>query len=144
MAGPQRNNNGIPIASQAYRMAALFPVLRANRGWHKGTCIWRGPLQPTEASSSYHVRIEYQLGRPPRVWVLRPALHPSAPHRFPDGRLCLYCPRDRSWHPGLYIADIIVPWIAEWLLFYELWLETGRWVGAEAEHEGPKEEPVTR
>jgi hypothetical protein len=28
-----------------------------------------------------------------------------------------------------YIADSIVPWAAEWLLFYEGWHATGEWFG---------------
>lgn len=35
------------------------------------------------------------------------------------------------------IADTLVPWASEWLLFYELWLATdGQWLG-EGEHPPP-------
>ena len=27
------------------------------------------------------------------------------------------------------IADTIVPWTAEWLVYYEIWLMTGEWYG---------------
>jgi hypothetical protein len=27
------------------------------------------------------------------------------------------------------IADTIVPWTAEWLVHYEIWLMTGEWYG---------------
>ena len=27
------------------------------------------------------------------------------------------------------IADTIVPWTAEWLVHYEIWLVTGEWYG---------------
>jgi hypothetical protein len=29
----------------------------------------------------------------------------------------------------LSIADTIVPWTAEWLVHYEIWLMTGEWYG---------------
>ncbi len=35
----------------------------------------------------------------------------------------------------LPIDDTIIPWTAEWLVFYELWKDTGTWQGAEAPHE---------
>jgi hypothetical protein len=27
------------------------------------------------------------------------------------------------------LAITVVPWISEWLIYYELWLVTGRWLG---------------
>jgi len=39
----------------------------------------------------------------------------------------------RSW-----LAKTIVPWTAEWLFLYELWLETGMWWGLEASHNNSK------
>lgn len=140
MARPPRRNDAIPIGNQVARMAISFPDLRAHRGWHKGICVWEGQLRPTEASRSYRVRIEYRVGSPPRVTVLSPPLRPEAPHRFRSGRLCLYHPDDRSWYPGQYVADTIVPWTAEWLLFYEVWQDTGNWLGPEVLHDGEKRE----
>ena len=29
----------------------------------------------------------------------------------------------------MLIVDTIVPWAAEWLLHYEIWLATGEWFG---------------
>ena len=29
----------------------------------------------------------------------------------------------------MLLADTIVPWAAEWLMHYELWLVTGEWTG---------------
>lgn len=34
-----------------------------------------------------------------------------------------------EWKPRMKLADTIVPWAAEWLLHYELWLATGEWGG---------------
>jgi hypothetical protein len=43
--------------------------------------------------------------------------------------LCLYHPREKSWHNELLLSEVIVPWISEWLLFYEIWSITGEWKG---------------
>jgi hypothetical protein len=55
--------------------------------------------------------------------------------------LCLFL-GNREWHVSIPIADTLVPWASEWLLFYELWLATGGpWLG-EGEHPPPG--PVNR
>lgn len=108
-----------------------------------GRNAWCGTLQPTKESPAYRVKLEYNPGRSPKVWVLEPRVHPDAPHRYRDESLCLYHPRDGNWNPSLFLADTIVPWAAEWLFYYEVWLEDPkkRWFGPEAPHEGPKKRP---
>jgi len=92
------------------------------------------------------VKIEYRIGKHPRVWVTAPPVVENAPHLYKDGTLCLYYPKDRSWNKQSWIARTIMPWTAEWLLLYELWLETGKWWGLEAPHNGsePKGQKARR
>jgi hypothetical protein len=117
-------------------MQCCFPAFRYRREGALQT--WRGTLQPREGGTIYTVRVAYavaQRGCSPRVVVLCPALDETAPHRFSDGTLCLYHPNDVTrWMPDRFIADTIVPWTAEWLLFYELWVDTGAWWGPEVPH----------
>jgi hypothetical protein len=129
-------NPVVPVGEQILRMRAIWPGFSDR--WRKGVCIWEGVLKPTEASLSYSARVEYRLPLSPRVTIITPELHAKAPHRYSDGVLCLYRPTHRSWHSGVYIADSIIPWTAEWLFFYEVWLETGKWYGPEAKHKGAK------
>jgi hypothetical protein len=118
------------------RLKALFPSFHCSRS--SGRPVWRGELQPQESSPVYRVRIEWRGTRSPCVVVESPRLQCRAPHRYSNGSLCLFDPKDRSWHPHLYIAETIVPWTAEWLFFYEIWMLTGSWYGPEAPH------PVSR
>ncbi len=88
-------------------------------------------LQPSAVSPVYRVRINHQAGSSPHVRVLSPALDPGErevlPHVYRNGDLCLYSTGD--WTNGMYLAETIVPWTAEWLYFYELWRATGEWHG---------------
>ncbi len=113
-------------------MWSAFPGFEYDR---RGNA-WYGSLQPTDASPEYRVKLAYRPGRVPRVWVTRPDIHPDAPHRYSDGSLCLYHPDDGDWHPGLFLADTIAAWAAEWLFYYEVWLvdPQRRWFGPEAPH----------
>jgi len=67
----------------------------------------------------------------PDVTVIAPRLEVpdgiSLPHTFPSDRLCLYW--RGQWDASMSIAKTIVPWTSEWLLHYELWQITGKWLG---------------
>lgn len=94
-------------------------------------------LQPSVASRAYSLRLEYRHGRRPQVWVVDPhlTLHPSSkqlPHVHHDGSLCLWYRGE--WADNMLLAHTIVPWAAEWLLHYEVWLATGTWTGGGHAH----------
>jgi hypothetical protein len=61
------------------------------------------------------------------------------PHLYPGDRLCLYRPGTGEWNRRMLLVETIVPWAAEWLLHYELWLATGEWFGG-GEHPQIKRE----
>lgn len=97
----------------------------------RGRLRWLGELQPSPLSDTYHVRIEYSLSRRPVIYVLEPKLETRPgeplPHTFEDDTLCVHYPGE--WTGDLPIEATIIPWISEWLLYYELWLATGKWLG---------------
>jgi hypothetical protein len=127
----------LTTAQHNARIRQLFPQFQY--AWERGTGIWSGTLQPQEEGAVYHVRIAYKVTDRPRVKVTSPAIRQDAKHLYPGGELCLYYPKDRTWHSGLHIAETIIPMTAEWLLFYELWLESGKWWGPEAPHSPQKQ-----
>jgi hypothetical protein len=92
---------------------------------------WTGQLQPCDLSRVYTIRIDYQQRRYPAVRVLAPALQATEtgflPHTYDDGTLCLH--DAGQWNAAMLIVDTIIPWTAEWLLHYEMWLATGEWFG---------------
>ena len=130
----------LTLQLQMIRIRQLFPQFTYRAGKKPA---WYGTLQPTPESPEYQLKLEYWPGKSPKVWVLSPEVHPKAPHRYKDRSLCLYYPRHSEWHPGMLLAETIVPWAAEWLFFYEVWLEDpeGRWFGPEAPHGEKKAKP---
>ncbi len=94
-------------------------------------------LQPSPASQRYTVHLAYRHGRRPRITVIDPPLilHPGAaslPHVYAGDELCLYFPG--QWKHDRLLAHTVVPWISEWLMYYEVWLVTGRWAGGGHTH----------
>jgi hypothetical protein len=100
-------------------------------------CV-EGAIRPTARSVAYTIRIEYRAGKPPDVYVLSPKLEPREPggclpHVYTGDRLCLYLPGADEWTAAMPLALTIVPWIAEWLFFYETWRVLGVWLGGGCE-----------
>lgn len=135
-SGPRQRAHTLPI--QALHVKQRFPHFAYR--WNGGNGTWIGSLQPRDCSPSYRVRIQYRIGGVPRVHVTRPSLKPNAPHLYSDGTLCLYWPREWRWHGAELIAETIIPWTALWLLYYELWLDTDKWLGPSS-HGEPLQAP---
>lgn len=139
--------------TQIRAMTERFPTLNVvlDLPW---VTIWEGELTPL--SQPYRVRIVDHRGMDdgsirftslwPSVRLLTPIArrpespdltipHIYGPHDDPRGAdLCLFHPQSRDWNDDMLVAESIIPWTAEWLFYYEMWLVTGIWGGDEAEH----------
>ncbi len=122
------------VAVQNLHIQSRFPGFRFHPT--RGGAVWHGVLQPRELSGAYTIELQYQLTTFPKVYVRKPSLVHHAPHVYPDGHLCLYWPREWRWQPNMLIAETILPWTALWLYYYELWLDTGKWLGPSS-HDAP-------
>lgn len=140
------------LAEQSHSLLEAYPqfsVVHSNLN----EIIWQGSLQPTELSLCYTVKILYRRNdkQKLKVWVISPALkaregESKIPHMYEQDRLCLYYPQAREWTPRKWIHKTIVPWICEWLYYYEIWHVTGEWLGGgihgEADPESEDKEDV--
>ena len=112
-----------------------FPCFECHLYCNRLTC--RGAITPSEGCDGYIIRIRYDYEKVPRVDIKHPHIIPSSKiHMYGCGALCLYDPRETPWQRWHNVHETIIPWIAEWLVFYELYLICGKWVGPEAPH-GP-------
>lgn len=121
---------------QAVNLHRRFPHERPPKV-KAGLLRWTIGLRPTPMSVVYTVEISYRHAMRPRVTVQSPVLatrpDQSLPHVYAGDELCLYYGNEFVGTED-FIADKIVPWASEWLYFYEHWLSTGDWLGAEAPH----------
>ena len=98
------------------------------------TLICKG-LISTEGCNTYRVRIEYRAGNFPQVYIVEPRIIPNGEiHIYKEGCLCLFYPGDMRWKDSTSIAEHTIPWIYEWIIYYELYLLTGKWEGEYVEH----------
>jgi hypothetical protein len=125
------------VVSEQALLREKFPFLNSRISGLDLMC--RGRIQPTEQSRSYRVEIRYAPWDSPEVRVIDPKLEftPGA-HMYHNHTLCLYDWREQPWQRNWHLHETIIPWTAEWLVFYELWQLTGKWRGKSAGHGQPK------
>ena len=102
----------------------MVGYLLTSEGWIRGNALTR----------RYRIRIEYRREYHPHAYVVEPSLElrrPKQPvaHTIGPKEPCLYTKERGDWNSRMFIGQTIVPWLMEWLVFYELWLATGTWYG---------------
>jgi len=131
MASAFRNKN-ITQSQQVWLMRSKFPQLVALVVRNKRV-VWTGPWSVNPLGQVYQLQIVYVQFRRPKVSILSPKLalangESRLPHTY-DGQSDICCHLPLEWRPHMYIADTIMPWISQWLYFYEIWSLTGKWLG---------------
>lgn len=110
-----------------------FPCFKCKHSHRLLEC--EGYITPSEDCATYRVAISYEQDGVPKVRIKDPQIIPSADiHMYGTGALCLYQPAEDPWKSSDNIHEKIIPWTAEWLVFYELYLMCGKWFGPEAAH----------
>jgi hypothetical protein len=68
--------------------------------------------------------------------LARPEGVEKLPHVFDTKKqqICLHYGPFGEWDSAMFLALKIIPWASEWLLFYELWVITGEWLGEGVDH----------
>jgi len=123
--------------SEKLRVERYFPCFRCEL--RPNHLICKGIITPEERCDSYHIKIKYTQHGVPRVYITNPVIEPmSAYHMYGDGSLCLYDHREAPWSAKMMLHETIIPWTAEWIVFYELWKLTGQWLGPAAPHDPSK------
>jgi hypothetical protein len=97
--------------------------------------VWNYRDRPTPLSREYSMRITFQRGDTPDMFVLDPDLSALAdgrpvPHVYHDPlRLCLTLPETREWAGTKRIDQTFIPWATTWLYYFEEWLISDEWKG---------------
>ena len=83
---------------------------------------------------SYRIKIEYAVGYEPKSTILSPLIDPSKKiHMYNDRSLCLSYPPDMKWNEKTEIFRFTIPWIAKWIIYYEIFKGNGgEWEGPES------------
>jgi hypothetical protein len=101
--------------------------------------VLEGTGSLSENGRKYHFKIlcsPFFRGRFERVMVETKNLKRCADTHFNgDGSLCLYHPLfDLKGRPYLDLIEVI-PWISEWMYYYDKYVVYGTWLGPEYPHD---------
>jgi len=131
----------VPIPAQISILAKYYPngVVKTQT---LRRLVWECDIIPTPNSVTYRIRIDYTINQKPNVYVIEPPVldRPEGAEMLKHvystekQQICLYYGPFGEWDSTMFLAQKIVPWAAEWLLFYELWVITGEWLGEGIEH----------
>ena len=125
------NRYGV-LTLQRHLLEQHFPLFRT--GIINNVLIATGWLRPTDCRDQYKVKIEYKAGKEPKSTVLSPIITPSAKiHMYSDHSLCLSYRPDMRWTNRTPVYQYTVPWISEWIVYYEIYqMNGGFWEGPES------------
>lgn len=85
----------------------------------------------------YYLKVVYSKKVPPKVFVIKPEWPKVTKHLYKDKSLCLYKPINWQWQNDMQFDEDLFPNICTWLYHYEIWQDTGNWLGKEAIHDPP-------
>ncbi len=130
------------LVRQKFLVEKYFPCFACALQARPGVLECIGDIQPCPECETYRVQIKLSKSGIPRVKILSPRIRwQSAIHLYLDERLCLYDHRDQPWMVNDNLYEKIIPWTAEWLVYYELFKLDGKWLGPEATHGNAPKKP---
>lgn len=92
-------------------------------------------IKPTTNSKKYKVKlIAKKNSKIVNIFVVDPKVtlyenNKKVPHLYSNGSLCLFYPKFNEWNYNDLWSETLIPWTSLWLYYYEVWQETGEWLG---------------
>lgn len=92
-------------------------------------------LKPTTVSKEYKIKIiAKRNSKNVNVFVVAPRVTQyedgkKVPHLYSNDSLCLFYPKYNEWKYTDLWSETLIPWTSLWLYYYEVWQETGEWLG---------------
>lgn len=131
----------LSLAIQTMHLRKCYP--ESHTRFHRNRLEWEGVASARPSSLQYHLKLVYDLGNRPKVWVIEPDLQElsagrTIPHLFSQKEQSLCLHYREVWKPNQILAMTIIPWALLWTEYFEWWLVTDRWAGDEVTHSGVK------
>jgi len=128
---PRYDNSAISLARQAVSIRKYCDDFSYK--FRRSELTVNATIQPTPLTNKYRFRLKYKLKNIPKLWITEPKLisrceGEKIPHMYSQERPCVFHPPS-DWNSRRYLGTTVIPWLAEWLFFYEIWYATGEWLG---------------
>jgi len=138
----RKHDPWLHLVRQRVLVERHFPCFSCSLQVRQGVLECIGEVQPCPDCDTYQIRVSLPKGGIPRVKIVSPHIPPiSSIHIYSNGSLCLYDYREQPWMFDDDLHEKIIPWTAEWLVYYELFKLEGKWLGPEAPHGNTAKKP---
>lgn len=106
---------------------------------YKNLLVCSGQIGREYFSQDYEIKIEYNGINTPKVFIINPEIEYNEEiHMFPkDKSLCLFHPETDNFYwsnQKHHLFDSVILWAFEWLVYYELYLISGKWEHPYVDH----------
>lgn len=135
MLRTKRIKNKFALLSYQKRLIEKhYTFLKCEIDWRRTVLVCTGWVKVNEDIEPYKVKIEYVVGKEPKTTILKPFVHPCKEiHMYNDNSLCLHYSPDLVWDERIRIYEYTIPWISEWIVYYEIYKVNGnKWEGRES------------
>jgi len=137
---PKRQNGFYFLFHEKKELEAHYNFLNCQIEERKGRKVLVVTGHYDQTGVDYTYQIVYDGFQSPEVKILSPKLIGDPPHTYKGGSLCLYYPDEQPWsNQTCRLYSSIIPWVHEWIVFYEIYLITGVWEHPEVLHSNNKE-----
>ena len=121
------------LITQVSNMKKYYP--QTTRQCKRGKVELTLTLKPTPSSIDYTIKLfAKQDSKVVNIFVIEPKIElfengKKVPHLYSNGALCLFYPKYYELSYSDLWAKTLIPWTSLWLFYYEIWKETGEWLG---------------
>jgi hypothetical protein len=133
-----KNNQKPNFFYQKALLKQNCPFIECKVSLNRKVLTCEGMFKPTDDTDKYRVKIICESDKSPQIIILEPRIEVTEKegfniHIYPNGSLCLFYPKEFEWTNNTTVAENLIPWINEWILYYEIYkLNGGKWEGIEA------------
>lgn len=121
---------------QKNRIEKQYDCFKCSIKAHGQSMVCKGCLQPVDYVEPYQIVITQLPGKAPEVFIKSPKIEINSKiHIYKKGNLCLFYPPDLNWKANTSVSDYIIPWVNEWIIYYELYKISGKWEGPAVDHQ---------
>ena len=132
----EMNNDYQALYLQKMGIEKQYQCFKCTIQDHGQSLICKGFLQPLDYIEPYQIEIIQIAFKTPKVFIKTPKIEVNPKiHIYKEGNLCLFYPPDLKWKVNISVADYMIPWVNEWIVYYEIYKISGKWEGPAAPHD---------
>lgn len=136
----------VTLPQHFLRMTNMFSEIITEKSIKSNVYSLKFKIKPFENSNEYEILFFHEKNSVPKTYVINPNIYELScgkkpPHTYEFNekvcRLCLNLPEELDTNEHY---DYVIPWISDWLGYFEIWLITDEWYGGGHSYDDSKKD----